>query len=483
MPMATIPTTSSRSAISSPPPARTIVRPLRVLLISTYELGRQPFGLASPAAWLRQAGHHVHCADLAVSELPEADAARADVIGFYVPMHTATRLALPLIRRVRELNQTAHVCAFGLYAVVNARHFRDLGVETLLAGEFEAGLATLCDRLAAAGVDPGSPSSHLEGHAATSIEKLDFLLPDRRDLPGLDAYARLRVGEEERAVGYVEASRGCKHRCRHCPVVPVYDGRFRIVPRDVVLDDIRQQVDAGARHITFGDPDFFNGIGHAVALIEGLHAEFPDLTYDVTVKVEHLLEHRDRLALLRDTGCAFVTSAVEAVDDEVLRILDKGHTRADFIETARLCAGVGLALSPTFVPFTPWTAPASYLDLLRLLAELDLVDHVASVQLAIRLLIPEGARLLELEQTQTFLQPFEPEMLGYPWKHPDPRMDELHTQVSDAIRSQHPTHSRREAFAAVWTLAHQALGEQAPALPEPVAAAATIPYLTEPWYC
>jgi len=38
---------------------------LKIVLISTYELGRQPFGLASPAAWLRADGHQVTCADLA----------------------------------------------------------------------------------------------------------------------------------------------------------------------------------------------------------------------------------------------------------------------------------------------------------------------------------------------------------------------------------------------------------------------------------
>src|SRR3972149_9838662 len=100
---------------------------------------------------------------------------------------------------------------------------------------------------------------------------------------------------ELRTVGYTEASRGCKHLWRHCPIVPIYEGRFRIVQREVVLADIRQQVEAGARHITFGDPDFLNGPGHALAVARGLHAEFPGLTFDVTAKIEHLLRHRDRL--------------------------------------------------------------------------------------------------------------------------------------------------------------------------------------------
>jgi len=139
-------------------------------------------------------------------------------------------------------------------------------------------------------------------------------------------------GGVRRTVGYTEASRGCKHLCRHCPVVPVYQGHFRVVQRDVVLEDIRRQVAAGAQHVTFGDPDFFNGFGHAAELVRTFGREFPGVSYDVTIKVEHLLRHADFLPVLRDTGCAFVVSAVESVDDYVLQhIFDKGHTRADFL--------------------------------------------------------------------------------------------------------------------------------------------------------
>ncbi len=146
---------------------------------------------------------------------------------------------------------------------------------------------------------------------------------------------------DTKVVGYTEASRGCKHTCRHCPIVPVYDGRFRVVPIDIVLADVRAQVAAGARHVTFGDPDFFNGIRHAMAVVHAVHAEFPDLSYDVTIKIEHLLAHADRLPELTATGCAFVTSAVESVDDDILERLAKGHTLADFERAVALCRDAG----------------------------------------------------------------------------------------------------------------------------------------------
>ncbi len=296
----------------------------RVLLVSTYELGHQPFGLAEPAAMLRQRGARVKTLDLAVECLDEEAFRRVDLIAFYVPMHTATRLAAQMILKARGLNPTAHIAAYGLYAPMNEAYLRHLGVQTVLGGEFEEGLAALVKRLER-GVK-AAPGGQLE--PCISLARQDFVIPDREGLPSLDRYAYLRLPNgDRRAVGYVEASRGCKHLCRHCPVAPVYNGRFRIIPREIVLEDIRQQVTAGAQHITFGDPDFFNGPTHALRIVMALHEEFPELTYDVTIKVEHLLAHIKMLPVLKQTGCLFVTTAVESVDDKVLAILEKGHTR------------------------------------------------------------------------------------------------------------------------------------------------------------
>ena len=285
-----------------------------------------------------------------------------------------------------------------------------------------------------------------------------------------------------RTAGYTEASRGCKHLCRHCPIVPIYGGRFRVVGREVVLADIRQQVVAGARHITFGDPDFFNGPGHAIPLVRALHAEHPELTYDVTIKVEHLLRHADLLPELRATGCLFVTSAVEALDDGILAIFDKRHTRADFVRAVALLREVGLALSPTFVAFTPWTTRAVYLDLLRTVRDLGLVASVAPVQYAIRLLIPGGSRLLELPEVRELAGDFDTQALCYRWAHPDPQMDALQAEVMRAVhRGQRAGEPREAIFERVWAAAG---GERSPQPPgRRHAPRALIPHMSEPWYC
>jgi len=456
---------------------------MNALLISTYEMGRQPFGLASPAAWLRKAGADVTCLDLSQQVLDERPVIDADLVAFYLPMHTATRIASRVVKKVRVLNPSAHLCAYGLYAPMNAEFLHKLGFDTIIGGEFEEGLVSLACRLEDA--ESANPLGQVE--PTVSLARQSFLVPDRAGLPDLSRYACLTMPEgSKRTVGYTEASRGCKHKCRHCPIVPVYNGKFRVVQRDVVLEDIRRQVAMGAEHITFGDPDFFNGIKHAVDLVNALHREHPDLTYDVTIKVEHLLKHSLYLPVLKKTGCAFVTTAVESVDDRILDIFDKGHTCADFIRAVELSREFGLVLVPTFVAFNPWISLEGYEDLLATVAALDLIENIAPVQLAIRLLIPAGSYLLELPEVQKLVGPFDAAALSYRWEHPHPRVDALQREIETMVQQASKAGAdRRTIFEQAWARLQQAMGTPGKPLPTvaPGRPRATIPYLNEPWFC
>ncbi|OFW21433.1 MAG: radical SAM protein [Acidobacteria bacterium RIFCSPLOWO2_02_FULL_65_29] len=464
------------------------------LLISTYELGHQPFGLASPAAWLRADGIETRLLDLAKDPLDESAVRSARLIAFHLPMHTATRLAAPVIKKARAANPGARICAYGLYASLNAGWLRSIGVDDVLGGEFEAELAAIARQ--ACGAEMAGPRTDLAGlktratdsaglkpHPPSgNLPRLRFLVPDRAGLPPLERYSTLRLADgTRRVVGYTEASRGCRHLCRHCPVVPVYNGQFRVVSSDVVLADIAAQVASGAEHITFGDPDFFNGPTHALRIVEALHVAHPALTYDVTVKVEHLLQHRDLLPTLRHTGCLFVTSAVESIDDRVLALLDKGHTRRDFLDVVSLCRDAGVTLQPTFVAFHPWTTIESYCELLDIIEGLDLVDHVAPIQLAIRLLVPEGSRLLDVEALRVLVDAFDPTTLTYRWVHVDPRVDVLQRDVA-AIVGRRLVSDRRVVFDEISAVAHERAGLPRVA-PRASSERAFVPYRDEPWYC
>jgi Radical SAM superfamily len=430
---------------------------VRVLLISTYDLGRQPLGLAAPAAWLRNEGVEVDCVDTSRDALSDARIVEAGLIAFYLPMHTATRLAAPLIARVRDVNPSARLAAYGLYAPLNSSWLGEQGVTHVLGPEAEEDLVRLAK--------------------PTAQSRVRFIRPDRTALPVLGRYAALQMPDgTRRVVGSTDATRGCKHLCRHCPIVPVYGGTFRAIPLDVVIDDVRTQVAAGAQHISFGDPDFLNGPTHARRLIERLAQQFPGITYDVTIKIEHILRHADMLGLLRDTGCLMITSAVESVDDEVLLRLRKGHTRADFIDAVDACRHAGVTLTPTFVPFSPWTTVDNYVDLLDQIDGLHLTEGVAPIQLAIRLLVTAESKLMELPDIRDLVEPFDAQSLTFPWRHRDPRVDELHRAVMQVV-AESSRSPRSDVFDRIWALA-TGRGERPPR-----ARGLTPPYLTEGWYC
>ena len=419
----------------------------------------------------------MRCLDLSLEKLDPGILEGAGLVALYVGMHTATRIAVQALPRIKQLAPKAHICVYGLYAPMNEALLRGLGVGTVLGGEVEPALLSLCQRLRI----NGKPI--IQSEPVISLGRVPFEVPDRSGLPELTRYAHLVLPDgSPHVAGFAEGSRGCKHLCRHCPVVPVYQGTFRVVPADVVMADIRQQVTEGATHISFGDPDFFNGPTHGLRLARALHDAFPHVTFDATIKIQHLIDHAELLPELRRSGCLFITSAVEAVDDDILRCLDKNHTSEDFDRAVALTREAGIALAPTFVAFTPWTTLEGTLALLERILELQLVESVPPVQLTIRLLVPAGSYLLQLPGFREKLMAFDPALLGYPWVHRDPRVDRLQQKLQSLVaHSEKENRPRREVFAAVWRTAHEAAGRAAPELTQHLGT--PIPRLSEPWYC
>ncbi len=476
--------------------ASTLRAPGDIVLVACYELGHQPLSLASPLATLRGAGFSPYAVDTSVETLDDATLRAARLIAISAPMHTALRLGAQVAERARAVNPTACIVFYGLYATLNADYLLRDDADAVIGGEYEQALLALTEALAA-GADVDSLAiggvRTRQAREAPVLRRLPFAAPARDSLPDLRQYAHLVRGDAVVPAGYVEATRGCLHTCLHCPITPVYGGRFFVVPREVVLADIRAQVAAGAGHITFGDPDFLNGPGHALAITRALHAEFPDVTFDATIKIEHILERRELFAELGALGCAFIVSAVESLSPEVLRHLAKGHTRADVVEALRIVDEAGIPLRPTFVAFTPWTSADDYLELLDFVAEQGLIEHIDPVQYAIRLLVPPGSALIDTPDAAQWLGPLDEASFSYRWQHADARMDALQREVAALVErataEQRPT---AETFAAIYALAERRLERRAAVgaavgAGRPTRASAPrqrpIPHLTEAWFC
>lgn len=403
-----------------------------IVLVSCYELGHQPAGLALPAGFLRDAGIAVSTLDISVERFDPVLLKRARFVGISVPMHTALRLGVRIAEEIRTVNSDCHICFYGLYAHLNANHLLDTVADSVVGGEFEEPLLQLVLSLDKIERDPATP---IEGVSTKLVQAVPFLRrlqfrPAYRDtLPDLARYARLSINGEERLAGYVEASRGCLHHCTHCPIPPVYNGRFFVVPSETVIEDIRALISKGAQHITFGDPDFLNGPGHSLRIAREMHSLFPDITFDFTAKVEHILKYRSQLSELSRLGCLFLVSALESLSDVVLEHLDKGHTRADIFAALRVVRDAGMTLRPSFVSFTPWTTIDDYAEMLEFVESEGLIDCVDPVQYSIRLLVPPGSLLLSASGTERWIGDLNPASLSYRWQHQDPRVEDLHQEV------------------------------------------------------
>jgi radical SAM superfamily enzyme YgiQ (UPF0313 family) len=451
-----------------------------ILLVSTYELGHVPHGIALPAAFLERAGFRPAALDLSVERLDPARIARARLAAISVPMHTALRLGIEAARRIRALNPTCAIAFHGLYAGLNGSLLARQGAVATLSGECEEELVALAEALERSAAPLGPPRSGREG---ATLRRLDFPTPSRAGLPTLDQYARLDDGNGARLVaGYTEATRGCLHGCLHCPVPAVYGGRFFAIPVETVVEDVAAQVAAGARHVTFGDPDFLNAPGHALRVATAVNERFPSLTFDFTAKVEHLVRHPDPVAELGRLGAIFITTAVESLSDEVLDRLGKGHRRGDVEAAFAVAARAGISLRPTLVPFTPWETLESYLDLLDTFASRGWLATVDPVQLSLRLLVPPGS-LLEGAEDVGF-DALDERALTWRWHHPDSRMDALQREVGAAAaegeRRQEPPHETQGRIAALAMLAAGRTPGLDIAIPTGERQG---PKLTEHWFC
>ena len=454
---------------------------MRLLLLSTYELGHQPLHAASPAGALREAGHDVRCLDLSIQKLEAAELDWADAVGVSVPMHTAMRLGIKAAEMVKAHDPNLPVCFYGLYAPVGRDSTVGVVADRIIAGEYERALVAWANGLARGdGSDNGSHEELIQlGHDP-------FVLPARDLLPELDGYAHLALDGTERKVGYVEASHGCAHECRHCPVPVVYGGRIRLVPQEVVVADVQQLVDMGAEHITFGDPDFLNGWRHSLRVVRAIHERWPELTFDVTTKVDHVLERRDIWPEMADSGCLFVVCALETTNDVILERLDKGHTNAQAIEAIELLRANGIEVRPSFLPFTPWTTHDDMVEMMNFIVTHDLIANVDPVQYSIRLLLPEGSLLLSHPDMKAHLGGYDAEHLTYTWRAEDPSIDELQRRlaslIEDATALEQPAGA---TFLEVYRTVLEASGhrEDPPADLIEVGSVEGRPRLTEPWFC
>jgi radical SAM superfamily enzyme YgiQ (UPF0313 family) len=403
-----------------------------VVVVSTFEGGYQPNTAISAASALRAGGADVDLLDVYVEGPAMERVAGASMVAVSVPLFDSLSAATQIASQIRVANADAPIVFFGQYATINAQRLAAKYCDYAISGEWEKPIVALSrqvlDRRPAElidGVVSRDPSkSYASPHPFFS--KGHVGRPDRGFVPSLRKYPQphlSRLLRYEVVAGGVEATRGCHHRCSYCSVFAAYDGKVVMVDENILVDDVRALVADGMTHLTFTDADFFNAKHHGLRILRRLHAEFPHVTYDMTTRVDHVLEHIELVREAATLGLRIITSALEFPSDEVLRQLDKEVT----VEMTERCItelkAMGVMLNPTFIMFNPWIGLPDLVRFEDFLERTGLTDLVDPIQFETRLHLYKGSPLLQNPSVQK-LKLTEQEF-HFDWEHDDPAMDEV----------------------------------------------------------
>ncbi len=307
-------------------------------------MGRQPFGLASAAAWLRAAGWDGRRASTrrrrscgasasAAADLDRVSPADAHGDAAGGPVIAAARRVNPRRASARSgctRRSTPSGCARSAStrssAASSRRSWRP-GRRSRATCEHAQDERRVEER-----VTTGPPSSlavSLSNHER-QLPRIHFLVPDRTGLPPLArirdaADARRRAPHWSATPKRAAAAGICAGTVRSCRSTT--GSSASCSPTSCSPTSPRRSRPARGTSPS-AIPTSSTVPTHAMRIVDALHAAHPPVSYDVTIKVEHLLQHRDLLPRLAATGCVFVTSAVESVDDRVLRAARQGaHAR------------------------------------------------------------------------------------------------------------------------------------------------------------
>lgn len=253
-----------------------------------------------------------------------------------------------------------------------------------------------------------------------------------------------------------------------------------MIGADSVLADIDQLASDGIQHLTFGDPDFLNAPRYSMDLLTEAHAAHPELTYDVTVKVEHILAHQSLWPQMAELGVLFVVSAFESTDDRTLDVLDKNHTAADMSESVALLRSSGIHVRPTWLPFFPWTLPSDLAGIVGFIDHHRLWSATDPVQLAIKLLIPEGSLLERHPAVVPYLTAYQPESLTWSWRFADQTTERLQGALDSTAAE--ASDCGAEAGDTL-LLMRERIGEIAGVDLAAMPSSPPAPRLTESWFC
>lgn len=377
---------------------------MKILLLSFYDLGKQPKIISELYQKLDNGENQIDIVDYSIED-KDITLSEYDALGVYASMHTASVLAEEFLR---DKTLPTKLFVFGLYAHVFSEMYPNFNsIHSLDSDDLD----------------------NLLDLKLNTDYSFKHSVPDRTILPSITDYSHIVDGSNNLVAGSVETTYGCKHECTHCPVPIEFNGSFKTFGIEKITQDVANQVEAGAKHISFNDPDFFNGPKHALKILELLNTQHPDITYDSTIKVEHILKYPEYFRELKDLNMLFVISAFETTNDLVLEILKKNHTYKDLRDAVEVSIKNNIDIRPTWMPFSPWTEIDDLTNIITLIEDYKLRETVDPIQLTIKLLIPKNSLILNRPEIKEYLLDYDPASFSYSWNYKNTALDNIQNEL------------------------------------------------------
>ena len=428
---------------------------MKILLLSFYDLGKQPKIISELYKKLDNGSNQIDIVDYSIEE-KNLTLDNYDVLGIYASMHTASVLAEQYLRDRKLPNK---LFVFGLYANVFSEMFSNFqSIHSFDSDE----LASLLE----VQLNPNYSFKHS--------------VPDRTILPSITDYSHIVDGSNNLIAGSVETTYGCKHECTHCPVPIEFKGMFKTFGTEKIITDVTNQVEEGAKHISFNDPDFFNGPKHALKILQLLNEKHPSITYDSTIKVEHILKYPDYFQELKNLNMLFVISAFETTNDHVLNILQKNHSFNDLNKAVELSLENKIDIRPTWMPFSPWTEQNDLISIIKLIENYKLRETVDPIQLTIKLLVPKNSLILKRPEMKEYLLDYDPSSFSYAWKYKFPNIDNIQNELFTYVL-QHESENEYAQYLGLVDILESHTNETL--LNSEKYSQRIVPKLSETWFC
>ena len=428
---------------------------MKILLLSFYDLGKQPKIISELYKKLDNGSNQIDIVDYSIEE-KNLTLDNYDVLGIYASMHTASVLAEQYLRDRKLPNK---LFVFGLYANVFSEMFSNFqSIHSFDSDELESLLEVQ--------LNPNYSFKHS--------------VPDRTILPSITDYSHIVDGSNNLIAGSVETTYGCKHECTHCPVPIEFKGMFKTFGTEKIITDVTNQVEEGAKHISFNDPDFFNGPKHALKILQLLNEKHPSITYDSTIKVEHILKYPDYFQELKNLNMLFVISAFETTNDHVLNILQKNHSFNDLNKAVELSLENNIDIRPTWMPFSPWTEQNDLISIIKLIEKYKLRETVDPIQLTIKLLVPKNSLILKRPEMKEYLLDYDPSSFSYAWKYKFPNIDNIQNELFTYVL-QHESENEYAQYLGLVDILESHTNETL--LNSEKYSQRIVPKLSETWFC